>query len=140
MKTKDIERVLVNNIDDHIMSLRTYLADVERDYLTVNKSGYATEYEIKISKSDFKNDFKKQKHKHMKLGRGGIIRRFYFVVPEGMLTIYKIPPYAGWIEIKGKKLITRKKAPLLQARKVSPTQKEKLYRSMMYRFLKESTK
>ena len=29
-------------------------------FLKLSKSGYATEYEIKISKSDFMSDFKKE--------------------------------------------------------------------------------
>lgn len=41
-----------------------FVFDWESDKLIKTKSGYLYEYEIKISKSDFKNDFKNKKLKH----------------------------------------------------------------------------
>ena len=37
----------------------------ESDKLIETKTGYIYEFEIKISKADFKNDFKNKKDKHM---------------------------------------------------------------------------
>lgn len=51
----------------------------ECDILSLTKSNYATEYEIKVSKSDFKAD-KKKKHKHNSL----FIKYFCYVVPLEM--------------------------------------------------------
>lgn len=42
-----------------------YVFDWESDKLLETKSGYIYEFEIKISKSDFKNDFKHKKDKHI---------------------------------------------------------------------------
>ena len=43
-----------------------YVFDWESDKLLETKSGYIYEFEIKISKADFKNDFKHKKDKHIK--------------------------------------------------------------------------
>lgn len=53
----------------------------ECDMLVLSKSGYLTEIEIKRSWSDFLADFKKE-HKHD--GRG-LIKYFFYCVPEGLL-------------------------------------------------------
>lgn len=53
----------------------------ECDMLVLSKSGYLTEIEIKRSWPDFVADFKKQ-HKHD--GRG-LIKYFYYCVPECLL-------------------------------------------------------
>ena len=42
-----------------------YVFDWESDKLLETKSGYIYEFEIKISRSDFKNDFKHKKDKHI---------------------------------------------------------------------------
>jgi hypothetical protein len=42
-----------------------YVFDWESDKLLKTRSGYYYEFEIKISKSDFKNDFKNKKDKHI---------------------------------------------------------------------------
>ena len=42
-----------------------YVFQWESDKLIWTKSGYIYEFEIKISRSDFKNDFKHKKEKHI---------------------------------------------------------------------------
>lgn len=87
----------------------------ECDVISISKSDYIYEYEIKISKSDFKADFKKEKHKLMLEGVGTkerIIKEnnqmvedvwyltpnyFNFVVPENLISIQDVPEYAGLI-------------------------------------------
>lgn len=53
----------------------------ECDMLVLSKSGYLTEIEIKRSWSDFMADFRK-KHKHES---GGLIKYFYYCIPEILL-------------------------------------------------------
>lgn len=53
----------------------------ECDMLVLSKSGYLTEIEIKRSWSDFLADFKKE-HSHESMG---IIKYFYYCIPEGLL-------------------------------------------------------
>ncbi len=43
--------------------LNSYIYNWESDYFHLNKTGYSVEIEIKISRSDFRADFKKEKHK-----------------------------------------------------------------------------
>ena len=73
----------------------------ESDVLKITKSGYAYEFEIKISRGDFKNDFKhkKKKHKLLEQKDDNIPNYFYYVVPTDLITIDEIPEYAGLIYI-----------------------------------------
>lgn len=99
----------------------------ECDVISISKSDFIYEYEVKISKSDFKADFKKNKHKHMiarkKVNESKnyyyIPNYFYFVVPEDLIHLDDIPEYAGLIYIKDDQFIQIKKAPLLHKTKAS---------------------
>jgi len=101
-----------------------YIYNWESDLLALNKdSKYITEYEIKISRSDFKADFKKQ-DKHTLISDGynykcnfsQIPNYFYYVTTPGLLNKNELPEYAGLIECGlGIKII--KKAPLLHKEK-----------------------
>lgn len=101
----------------------------EADILSLMKSGMANEYEIKLSRSDFKADAKKGKYEQFEKRLGGIneyIRQhlwngqpspyggpmghfytvkikcpnfFYYVVPKGLITIDEVPHFAGLIYV-----------------------------------------
>jgi hypothetical protein len=88
------------------------------DVFKVSEAGFISEYEIKISKSDFKADFKKDK-KHDLLNAGKLsCNRYYFVTPKGLLEITDIPKYAGWYEYsESGRLVLIKNAPLLHKNK-----------------------
>ena len=77
--------------------------DWESDVLKITKSGYAYEFEIKISRGDFKNDFKHKKKKHLLLenkeNNSKMPSYFYYVVPEGLVTEDEVPEYAGLIYV-----------------------------------------
>lgn len=101
----------------------------ECDVIDISPTGIVTEYEVKCSRADFKNDFKKA-HKHGRLkGLGfqlwkGVPNRFYFVCPEGLLDVSLIPNYAGLIYINtqanlGEGVLVIKKAPLLHREKAT---------------------
>jgi hypothetical protein len=64
----------------------------ECDILDVTPSGYATEYEIKVSKSNFLAD-KKKKHKH----DSRFIKRLFYIVPKDMKdwALENLPEGAG---------------------------------------------
>ena len=89
----------------------------ESDSLAITKSKYAYEFEIKISRADFKNDFKHKKVKHQMLegtyqlfgdeflGNGKMSltdkpNYFYYVVPENLIAVEEIPTYAGLVYVK----------------------------------------
>lgn len=69
----------------------------ECDILSVTKHGYATEYEIKLYRSDVIAD-KKKRHKH----ESKKIKYLYFVIPEDLYTddvVEHIPDRAGIIVV-----------------------------------------
>src|SRR5689334_16060999 len=76
-----------------------YIGNYEMDIMKLHKSGYISEFEIKISRADFQNDFKKsfrENNKHDNMAKGqGYCNRFMFVVPKDMVSLDEIPSYAG---------------------------------------------
>lgn len=75
-----------------------YMFNDEMDICRIHND-YIFEYEIKVSRSDFKKDFIKggylNKHKQIKEGKKA--NRFYFVVPADLLNKSEIPEYCGLI-------------------------------------------
>lgn len=64
MDCKQIQRAVEVLFHNHIYQLfNSYIYDWECDYYSRSKSGYDYEVEIKVSRSDFFADFKKEKHK-----------------------------------------------------------------------------
>ena len=116
MTTQDIEVSLMFNLDytqNYIVYNVTNincLVRFEADILMVTKSGYASVFEIKITKADLKNDLNK---KHIKdIGEivktfGGCydafdyyyekIKHFSYAVPDHLLqaTINQVPEFCG---------------------------------------------
>ena len=120
-----------------------YDGPYEMDVFRLMKSGYVIEYEIKISKQDFKKDFtkahstgwgtrKRTTFKHEELiGGRRMCNRFFFVVPEGLITMNDIPNHAGLIYFNGSTLYVVKNAPLLHRIKI--TDKKDIYMSLAHR-------
>lgn len=96
-----------------------YIYYWESDLILVSKAGYAYEFEIKISKSDFNADFKKTKrHKDMNNPQKDGPNYFYYVCPEGVIDPNDVPKYAGLIYVKrGNRLETQIGAPKLRTTK-----------------------
>lgn len=123
MKLADqISKTLVRfvNSGSDIVVPNFYVGKYECDVMKLTKSGVFTEYEIKISRADFFNDFKKEhqerdmtdyvkgvsnwysmpiltynKHKLTELGNRA--NKFYFVVPDGLIAPSEVPKYSGLI-------------------------------------------
>lgn len=117
----------------------------ESDYLSLTKSGYLYEGEVKISKSDFKADFKKEK-KHLLLEtkyNGKSLTNndlcphyFFYAVPEGLIDESEVPPYAGLVYATTYYPYVKwiKKPPLLHKEKYSDLTlnlQEKFYYNMV---------
>lgn len=121
------------------ISTRARISELsECDVISISKSNYIYEYEIKISRSDFKADFNKEKHKLMLERNCTKVRMikednqkiketlyltcnyFNFVVPTGLVTRDEIPEYAGLIYMdENLKFEIIKKAPILHKEKAS---------------------
>jgi uncharacterized protein RhaS with RHS repeats len=126
----------------------------ECDLLELTKSGYLYEYEVKISKSDFKADANKKTYKTTKYNEiksGNRVNYFYYIVPENLIQISDLPEFAGLVYAK--KISVRyysddrgyynedrirfetiKNAPKLSVNKISEKRASKLLDSIYYRF------
>jgi len=90
----------------------------------IPKTQFVIEYEIKISRADYFNDFKKNYkpyqrpalYKHQELAAGRAANRFFFIVPTGLVSSEEVPHYAGLMYYDGEKIITQKPAPLIHKR------------------------
>ena len=91
----------------------------EHDVLSVNKSEYSYEFEVKISRQDFLKD-KKKVLKHTMLENKVEDRcpnYFYYACPPGLISVDEIPEYAGLIYVSEEEIETIKRAPLLHRKK-----------------------
>jgi len=110
----------------------------ECDVLSISKSDFIYEYEVKISRADFKKDFKKDKHRLItekkftidrKITENNIIitdplilvaNYFYFVTPTNLVTADEVPTYAGLMYMNEKGLFeVIKKAPFIHKTKAT---------------------
>jgi hypothetical protein len=96
-----------------------YMRWGECDMVSQLPSGYVCDWEIKLRTSDFRADFKKRKHVHLKhkgYGRCHCPNYFWFVAPAGVVPVDEVPEYAGLLELRGNRptdFTTVKRAPLL---------------------------
>ncbi len=155
MTTQEIEKKFVKHIrinrKSNFVFPNIYIGSFECDVLEITKSGYAYEYEVKISVSDFKADFKKK-------GKFDNPRTnyFYYIVPENLIFVNDIPDYAGLIYCKpiscgyytkerGHYSVDKinfniiKTAPKLKKEKFEESKFKYLLEKIYYRFLSKYT-
>lgn len=85
-----------------------FLGRWEADILEITKAGYLYEYEVKISRKDFKIDAEKVEHywtgpgrkKYDVLRNGERVNYFSFIVPEGLISPEEVPEWAGLIYVR----------------------------------------
>ena len=134
-KTKNIEASLCMclYLKGHSpISTHVTISEIQEcDVISVSKSDYIYEYEIKISRADFKKDFIKEKHNHIinekftYTRKGEILFRvcnyFNYVVPKDLISPDEVPEYAGLIYINEDFTFeTIKKPKLLHKTKATP--------------------
>lgn len=81
-----------------------YLFNWESDFIAIDDKGNIFEYEIKLTITDFRADFRKRKHS---IFANAITQKntpfapnyFYFVCPAGVVTPKQVPSYAGLIYV-----------------------------------------
>ena len=116
--TKDIqelvckEEVIKGNLPCE--NIQVAFIQGEQDVLSILKSGYVAEYEVKVSRSDFKADAKKSKWKSyaLKIERH-MPNYFSYVCPPGMIKEYEVQSFAGLIYAHDNHLEVIKKAKIL---------------------------
>ena len=126
-----------------------FLGHFEADILEITKAGYAYEYEVKLTKADFRQDCNKRKYnilKHDVIRNGNRINYFFYVVPKGLISINEVPEFAGLVEVEiidykytditRKRLLTHyvKSAPKLSKDKFTSEKLLKCYESVYYKF------
>lgn len=129
----------------------------ECDVIEVKKSGLVAEYEIKLSRADFKADTRKyirrwsrdmqdyaERHKHPSLAAGDPKgpNYFWFVCPSGVLTAQDMPPFAGLMTATYRngtwqfpiELQVQKPAPRIHKQKINDAVRNHLLRTFYHRF------
>ena len=126
----------------YLMMPNVYLYNWESDILYINDNRYVTEYEIKVSLSDFRNDSKKEaKHKALYETHSGP-KQFYYVCPNRLIPLCEVPEYAGLMYVHKSKYIwnykteTVKKAPILKTKKLTDKQIEHIMYKSHKRYLR----
>jgi len=107
----------------------------EADLISVTKAGYLQEWEIKVSKSDFRADFKKGKHRSLCISQHDWLAQdvrepggrctpscFWYAIPDGLVPDTDVPDYAGLAVMAGDVPIIRRRAPMLHRRKIGEYQ------------------
>jgi hypothetical protein len=125
----------------------------ESDLVSVTAAGFLCEYEIKISRSDFKKDLEKSRHQvltrflHAPIpgwlpdGRRLGANYLSYVVPAGLVSVDEVPRYAGLITVASTELTeVVRKAPRLHATKLTDYQRAWLERSLTHRFWNQRIK
>jgi hypothetical protein len=161
MTAEQIEKGLIGNrlFKSGVVICPRYTPDrwFECDLIEITAAGFFREYEVKVTKADFRIDAEKAKrsrfgrparNKHEELGQKSKLgpSRFSFVTPEGLLAPTEIPDFAGWIEVRsigtrGQFLeINRKAAPNLHSEKFNSKRVEHLRTVFYWRYLRLLTK
>jgi hypothetical protein len=112
----------------------------ECDLAEFTEGGRFTEFEVKMSRSDFMADSRKTddlffkegpaltKHQALSIGHKDGPNHFWFVTMQGIVTANEVPQWAGWMEFNKLGGITeRKDAPKLHSHK---RDMERITRSM----------
>lgn len=157
MTAKEIQSALIWSMRGGEIVMPNYTPPKwwECDLFTLSKADIFKEYEIKISRSDFRNDAQKGKrmlryvdnrwavesvNKHKKLAERDVNgpMRFWFVAPAGIIPIEEVPAFAGLLiaeELKhGVDFRIEKKAPKLHSEKFSQVGRDDLMRTTYNRY------
>ena len=126
MNSSHIQNVLTGLFSNYEYRLmNSYIFGWESDFFAISKSGYSVEVEVKISKGDFKADYKKThfsgKGKHHILTdkeHQNKPNKFYFACPEGLIKLDDIDDNYGLIHIHGNYSTTIRDAKFLHKGKI----------------------
>lgn len=114
-----------------------YQFEWESDVFCLSKSGIISEFEIKVSRSDYIADFNKT-DKHYKLDKrtGKIPNHFCYVVPKDLISEDEVPEYAGLIYYMGNQWFkVIKKSPKLHGEKMMDSFWESTAMKLYYKTL-----
>lgn len=143
LTSKDIADSLRQKFFSHKYLINNaFIYEWESDFFTITELDYAFEFEIKVTKGDFKDDFNKRE-KHVLLESAdpsGFLKKpnkFFYATPKNLLATSEVPSYAGLIEINPVDRVANivKEAPYLHKEKqlepLKPILLEKFYNRYM---------
>lgn len=96
-------------------NVKYVFSDWENDVLTLNRGGMVTEFEVKVSRSDFLADRKKRKFQLLDKKQAmewSMPNRFYYACPPNLIKESELPWFAGLVYVSDSVEIIRK-APLM---------------------------
>ena len=103
-----------------------YAFNWESDKLMIMKSGYAYEFEIKVARNDYEQDFTTKPNKHRVLGsafnNNKMPNKFYYAVPPELVQPEEVPQYAGLVWVHPYGVQPKKEAPFLHKTKYTAEQ------------------
>ena len=109
---------------------------LESDVIILSPNNVLCEVEIKISRSDYKQDFRKVR-KHQRLASGKCpVNKFLYACPEGLIHPDELPDYAGLTWIINGIPVVQKKAPVLNKTKIKELTKDRMFRSLCWKYTK----
>jgi len=113
----------------------------ESDIIALTGAGYVVEYEIKISRGDYRRDREKKRHRillsHVKTADGGMRSakfpcRFFYACPPGLISEDSLPPYAGLVYVTPSGIKRQSDAPRLNKSKARKSHRTTLSKSLMW--------
>ena len=127
----------------------------ESDMVSVTQAGYMFEFEVKLSRSDFRADAKKIKSQYMvnpiqqSWGKAVGVNRpnyFYYVVPPDLVAVEELPSFAGLIYAEWhppdyalycQPARVIRIAPKLHTDKINEWQRRQLHRAVTFRYWRD---
>lgn len=129
----------------------TFNAYGEADLINFTRSNQMCEYEIKVSKSDFKADFKHKQNKHAAIKwcfenrkkenrRNQVLANYFsYVCPTDLIKLDEVPEYAGlyyarWVGMSSPKITQIKRPPRLHKYKWTEAEINKKLAALYWKY------
>lgn len=111
----------------------------ESDLLRLTSRWLCAEYEIKVSRADFRADrAKKLKHLWLETRPSEAPQRcpnyFWYAAPVGVIPVDELPAYAGLVEVVDRNLVVARKAPRLHRQPIAERNATYMLRGVTLRF------
>lgn len=143
MKTKDLEIAITQYcliICNHeIVVPRCSSVGFEADILSVTKTAFIHEFEIKVSRQDFKVDKNKNKWQFYEKVGTYCPNYFWYTCPVDLIKPDEIKDYQGLIYVNEDRSVNIiKQAKRIQSKKCNKKVYRRMVRSLSYKLLNES--
>jgi len=97
--------------------------DIEMDIMSISKSDLLYEFEVKVSRADFKADFKKRKWEKYTTPITRLTPNYFsYVCPTNMIELVEIPEYAGLYYFQDGNIEEVRKPKMIHKSKCNKTQ------------------